>query len=163
MSILAIDFAKQTGHARLNDDQTISSGSKSFAPRQGETVRALFGKWDTWLELEIAQNKTTFISYELVKFEMGRAWTQIYHGMVGITMAAAYRHGIEIRGYPVADIKIAATGKGNAKKPAMVAAAAQMWPEQNIIDDNQADALWILYICMRDLGIFTKKNQSELF
>jgi Holliday junction resolvasome RuvABC endonuclease subunit len=50
---------------------------------------------------------------------------------------------IPYEGIPVATIKKHATGKGNAKKDAMMEAARARWPSVALEDDNHADALWI--------------------
>ena len=42
------------------------------------------------------------------------------------------------------EIKKHATGKGNAKKDAMVLAARLMWPDKDIMSHDVADALWLL-------------------
>jgi len=46
-------------------------------------------------------------------------------------------------GIPVGTVKKLATGKGNANKAAMVAAAARRWALADAVDDNEADALWV--------------------
>lgn len=50
---------------------------------------------------------------------------------------------IQYRGYSPTEIKRHATGKGNASKSDMMAAAVSRW-QRPIIDDNEADALWLL-------------------
>jgi hypothetical protein len=52
-------------------------------------------------------------------------------------------HDIQYQGVPVGTVKKHATGKGNSNKDAMVEAARSKWPDIDIKDDNQADALWI--------------------
>ena len=52
--------------------------------------------------------------------------------------------GIEYRGYSPSELKKHATGKGGSGKPAMLAAAQEMWPGKVFVDDNQVDALWLL-------------------
>jgi Holliday junction resolvasome RuvABC endonuclease subunit len=51
---------------------------------------------------------------------------------------------IQYKGVSPTEIKKHATRKGNAKKVHMIAAAKKKWPEVEIVDDNQADAMWIL-------------------
>lgn len=60
------------------------------------------------------------------------------------------RSNIEYKGYPSSEIKKHATGKGNANKDAMVKAAREKF-EIDIIDDNHADALWLLDLAKKDL------------
>lgn len=54
------------------------------------------------------------------------------------------QNGVEYRGYSPSEIKKHATGKGNANKEAMIAAARAKWPDKLIESSDTADALWIL-------------------
>lgn len=60
-------------------------------------------------------------------------------------------NGVEYRAYSPSEVKKLATGKGNANKDAMKKAAAEKWPGLEIVDDNHADALWLLELAKRDL------------
>jgi hypothetical protein len=68
----------------------------------------------------------------------------VYGGIMEVLRMWAETTGVEMAGVNVATLKKYATGKGNATKKMMVNAAQTKWPDQKIIDDNQADALWIL-------------------
>jgi Holliday junction resolvasome RuvABC endonuclease subunit len=57
--------------------------------------------------------------------------------------------GIEHRAYSATEVKKFATGKGNAGKPAMVA-AAQVKLGYTGDNDDEADALWILELAKHD-------------
>lgn len=59
-------------------------------------------------------------------------------------------NGIQYRGYSPTEIKKHATGKGNAGKPVVMAAAASKWPGRAFRDDNEADAVWLLDLAQRD-------------
>ena len=59
---------------------------------------------------------------------------------------------IPYRGIPVATIKKRATGKGNADKGQMIAAAKSRWPCHAFIDDNECDARWIAETAAVELG-----------
>ena len=67
-----------------------------------------------------------------------------YGALVAVLEMGAETHKVSVLPIPVGTIKKHATGKGNARKEAMVAAAKLRWPEIRICDDNHADALWIL-------------------
>lgn len=60
---------------------------------------------------------------------------------------------IEYRGVSPSEVKKFATGKGNANKEAMIAAAVSRWPAVPIADDNHADALWILALAQEQLQL----------
>jgi len=163
MNILVIDIATRIGHAQYIDGD-INSGTKSFAGLPGQPIGALFEKWTIWLVAQLDDNRMDLIGYELVNFPINsRAYEMIYHGMVGIMLAEAYKRGIETRGWTVIKVKQAATDSAKATKRGMIAAARAQWPNQNIVDDNQADALWVLYLAMGAMKIPQKKHYSELF
>lgn len=58
---------------------------------------------------------------------------------------------IEYRGYSSKEIKKHATGNGNANKEKMLEAAKNRWPNKEIIDHNEADALWLLDLVKKEL------------
>ena len=68
----------------------------------------------------------------------------------GVITLWAEENGIEYRGYSPAEIKKHATGKGNAGKALVIAAAkAKGWA---VGDDNEADALWLLDLAAKQYG-----------
>ena len=66
------------------------------------------------------------------------------HGLAAIVMRFAVVHDLPWSRVAPQSVKKHAVSKGNANKAQMVAAAKEKWPEQEIRDDNQADALWLL-------------------
>jgi crossover junction endodeoxyribonuclease RuvC len=50
---------------------------------------------------------------------------------------------VEYSALSPSEIKKHATGKGNAKKDAMIESARKKFPNIEIVDDNHADAIWI--------------------
>ena len=60
---------------------------------------------------------------------------------------------VEYMGKSPSEIKKRATGKGNANKEKMLEAAEKRWPEKNIVDHNESDALWLLDLVKHELGI----------
>ena len=55
--------------------------------------------------------------------------------------------------YPLTIKAFAIPQKGAKRdKVAMLAAARKRWPDVEVIDDNHADALWLLELCKTDLG-----------
>lgn len=71
--------------------------------------------------------------------------------MQGVIKLWCDSRDIPYRGFSPSEIKKHATGKGNANKAAMVAAAiAKGW---NPKDDNEADALWLLDLFKTDMAI----------
>jgi hypothetical protein len=84
---------------------------------------------------------------------------QVYGGFMYMLAAVCDEHDIPYQGLGVGEIKKSATGKGNASKERMMGEAQRKWglhgqagPEWDP-EENQADALWILYCGMRELGL----------
>lgn len=72
--------------------------------------------------------------------------------MVGALKSFCEARGIEYAGYNISEIKShAIKGKGKRDKDAMISAARKKWPDTEIVDDNHADALWILDLCSERL------------
>ena len=141
MRILAIDPGTKCGWA-LDDNGVVVSGVWNLAQRryQGGGMRFVL----------LAQNlrdigKVDRVYFEEVRRHMGVDAAHIYGGIVAVITGRCERQGTPYCGIPVGTIKKLATGKGNAGKDEMVEAARRLYPDQNVIDDNQADALCILH------------------
>ena len=153
--VLAIDPGTACGYAVRQGDRVLASGVWNLRPNRYE------GGGMRWLRLRsflsgacppsLPQAKPTLVAYEEVRRHMGTDAAHCYAGVVATIQAWCEDFAIPYTGVPVGTVKKTATGKGNADKTAMVAAAAARWPEQQIEDDNQADALWIAEVAIRTL------------
>lgn len=146
MNILALDLATQTGWAHSNG----LSGIQSFALRRGDSPGMRWLEFAAWLRRVLDRAPTDVIVYEQAHHR-GGASTHVGHGFIAQTEAIAAERKIEITNRHTATIKKYATGKGNAKKDAMLAAARKRWLGMEIIDDNQADALFLLSLVTEEL------------
>ena len=70
----------------------------------------------------------------------------------GVLKSLCEELNIDYRAFSASEIKKFATGKGNAKKTAMIEAAQE---KLGLIgdDDNEADAMWIYQVMKSSLGI----------
>ena len=102
-----------------------------------------FVKLRKFLAAAIQLGPDSMVVYEEVRGHKGVDAAQVYGGIVAMITEMCESQLIPYQGVPVGTIKKFATGKGNANKEAMVAAARMKWPELDIKDDNQADALWL--------------------
>jgi len=148
MNILAIDIGTTTGWALGMRDGTVHSGSQSFAPRRHDGPGQRWLKFSAWLGERARQaGELHAIYYELVmahgtKQNPNTIAAHVYGGFESHLQAWADRNRVPLVAVPVTVIKKAATGKGNAKKDAMIAAMRARG--HRVVDDNHADALALL-------------------
>lgn len=86
--------------------------------------------------------KPEAVGYEEVRRHRGVSAAHVYGGIVAVIVSECEEAGVPYAGQPVGTVKKLATGKGNANKAAMIAAAEERWDVQ-MADDNEADALWV--------------------
>lgn len=142
-TILALDLATVTGWA-VTSCGIVTSGTVSFAPKRGDGAGIRFLRFRRWFRDMLESEKPEQVFYELVQRHVSTYAAHAYGGFLAHVQAECEAKGVPYSGIPVGTIKKQATGKGNADKAAMIAAAAARWPDQKIADDNQADALWIM-------------------
>jgi len=141
-TILALDLGTTTGWAMLCDG-TITSGSESFKPRRFEGGGMRFLKFKRWLaDTKACTDGIDAVYFEEVRRHAGVDAAHAYGGFMAHLTAWCEHHQIPYQGVPVGTIKKHATGKGNASKEEMVAAAVARY--QWVKDDNEADALALL-------------------
>lgn len=149
MLILGIDPGTKCGWALLRDGERVASGVWDLKSKRHEGGGMRFLRARTYMS-EALQGVDA-VAYEEVARHAGTAAAHVYGGLVAVLQAECEQAGIPYRGIPVGTVKKRATGKGNAGKPAMVAAAVEQWGA--VADDNEADALWIAMVLTEDLGV----------
>lgn len=141
--ILALDLGTQTGWALASRDKSITSGSESFRPGRFEGGGMRFLRFKRWLtEIKNSVDGIDAVYFEEVRRHVGVDAAHAYGGFMAHLTAWCEHHQIPYQGVPVGTIKRHATGKGNADKPAMLAAMRARG--HSPVDDNEADALALL-------------------
>jgi len=149
-TILALDLGTQTGWALASRDGSITSGSQSFKPQRFEGGGMRFLRFKRWLSDVYAAATIHAVYFEEVRRHAGVDAAHAYGGFLAHLTAWCEHHNIPCQGVPVGTIKRHATGKGNASKPELVAAANRRGHAP--VDDNEADALAILYWAIETQG-----------
>ena len=174
--ILAIDLGTQFGWAMSPDGMTIESGTERLEQKRGDSHGIRFLRFRTKLcELIRPTNIQGYSLIDVIAFEKpharGGAATEILHGMRGVLLEVATSHDLGTMEIRAATAKKTATGRGNATKQLMLAAAYRRWPEQfwprpepgdtsvgfKMPGDSdghydQADALWLLETAREEIG-----------
>jgi len=146
MRILALDIATKTGFAVTDGE----SGTWNFTAKKDESK----GLRLVLLKRNIArihkEEPIDIVVFEAVRCTRNVQAVVAQSELQGIVKAWCEIKGIVYKGYTSSTIKKHATGKGNADKKAMVNSAAEFF-ETTIVDDNHADALWLLDLATIEL------------
>ena len=150
--LLALDLATTTGWALRSRDGHITSGSESFKPTRFEGGGMRYLRFKRWLtEVKQCADRVDAVYFEEARRHAGVDAAHAYGGFLAHLTAWCEHHQIPYQGVPVGTIKKHATGKGNASKAEMIAAArARGFNPQ---DDNEADALALLVWAVAQEGV----------
>ena len=108
-------------------------------------------RFRAWLErLATDAGPIGTIHFEEVRRHVGTDAAHVFGGLLATLTAWAETAGVPYQGVPVGTIKRHVTGRGNAPKPAMIAAACERGFSP--ADDNEADALAILLWAIETAG-----------
>jgi hypothetical protein len=150
-TLFAIDLGTTTGWALRSTDGLITSGTVSFRPSRYDGGGMRYLRFQNWLtEMDRLSGPIATIWYEEVRRHAGTDASHVYGGLMATLTAWAEMRGVPYQGVPVGTIKKFATGKGNAPKQAMIAAARAKGFSP--VDDNEADAIAILLWAIETRG-----------
>jgi crossover junction endodeoxyribonuclease RuvC len=150
--ILAIDPGTSCGWAVRHSADTWDSGVWDLAPRRHEGGGMRFLRLRAYLREVLDRFPPDVVAYEEVRMHRGVDAAHIYGGVVAVVVEECEARKIPYSTVHYATAKKTATGKGNADKAAMVAAANARWPRAEPFHDDEADARWIAEAAARDLA-----------
>lgn len=146
MITVSIDPGTRCGWAVLDAmGQRIASGDWDLSPRRHESAGMRFVKFERSLLDVLNTYPDCIVAYEEIRRHAGVDAAHVYGGIIATLQRVCLTRPagpIEYVGVPVGTVKKRATGKGNASKEAMIAAAEARWGVA-VSSDNEADALWI--------------------
>lgn len=149
--ILALDLGTTTGWALRSFDGLISSGTASFKPGRYDGGGMRYLRFTNWItDMDQLAGPIEAIWFEEVRRHIGTDAAHVYGGLMATLTSWAELRGVPYEGVPVGTIKKHATGKGNANKDAMIAAARVRGFSP--ADDNEADAIAILFWALETRG-----------
>ena len=141
--MLALDLGTTTGWTLRGHDGLITTGTASFKPGRYDGGGMRYLRFTNWLtELDRLSGPNSAIWIEEVRRHAGTDAAHVYGGLMATLTAWAELRGVPYQGVPVGTIKRHTTGKGNAPKEAMIAAARARGFSP--VDDNEADAIALL-------------------
>jgi hypothetical protein len=150
-TLLALDLGTTTGWAVHGADGLITSGTVSFRPGRFDGGGMRYLRFTNWMgELDRLSGPIAAIWFEEVRRHAGTDAAHVYGGLMATLTAWAELRGVPYEGVPVGTIKRHATGRGNAPKQDMIAAARARGFSP--ADDNEADAIAILLWALETRG-----------
>lgn len=142
--IVAIDPGTHCGFAVRDRNGRMDAGTWDLAPRRDEGPGMRVFRFATRLTDLLDLAKPDLVVVEKVRRHAGTQAAHVYGALVGRLQEICETRGVLHTSVEVAHVKKLATGKGNAKKDAMVAAANVRWGlTLEAKDENEADARWI--------------------
>ena len=142
--ILGLDLGSVTGWAVRHSADRIDSGSWSLKGGRFEGGGMRFVRLRQLVAEILDTVKPSLVAVEEVRRHLGTDAAHIYGGCLAVVSSECEVRGIPYRGIPVGTVKKTATGKGNADKGAMLAAANERWGLRlGAKDHDEADARWI--------------------
>lgn len=148
MTILSLDLGTKLGWAVYFGPGDILHGTVEFKTGRFEGGGMRWLRFRKWLDgMADGHGPMEAVYFEEVRRHIGTDAAHLYGGFVAQLTAWCEKRQIAYQGIPVGTIKKHATGKGNADKAAMIAAAKAkgFTPET----DNDADAIALLF-CVTD-------------
>ena len=145
----ALDLGVTTGWCIACEDD-IRCGTWWFTTKRGDGAGIRFLRFEHKLSELHEMFPVCHLIYERPINYTGRD-SSLAWGFAAILSKWGEKRNIPYECFGPTEIKKHATGRGNAKKSDVCAAAFQKWPEQNIVDDNVADALWLMDLARSQL------------
>lgn len=144
MKILAMDLGTVYGWAFDNEVEVLS-GRNSLKTLRHEGAGMRYFRFGQWLDAFVEKNGyPTVVYFEEVRRHNSVTSAHVYGGFMNTLTAWCEKWRIPYQSVPVGTIKKAFTGNGSASKQKMIRAAFDHFGVF-VDDDNQADALGILY------------------
>lgn len=144
--ILAFDLGTSLGYTMLVNDpqwsERLFSGTTKLPQSCHGRVAHLTA---ACLEFErlINAHRPTVVAYEAVRQLRGMDATYVWVGIETCLLLTCERLSVRTLGIPVATVKKIATGRGNADKLAMWAAASRRWPNWVAATEDEVDSRWV--------------------
>jgi Holliday junction resolvasome RuvABC endonuclease subunit len=151
--ILALDLATRTGWASW-DGERRESGYVDFDVKRGESPGMRYFRFNAWLQPLLEALHPQILVYEQPFVMRSGAAAEITLGFATRAQEACALRGIEHQPVSGSTLKKWTTGRGNAKKPEMVAAVIMrfgMLGGGSTLDHNQADAIALLEYARAEL------------
>lgn len=154
--VLGIDPAKRTGFALMRGKRLLLSGSFSMPTKKKDEQRPGWRFREFRASMFVELSRCCNVAYpDVIAIEwannMRSGVAMAMHGWVRYELLAwADSHGVAVTTVNPTDVKVHATGDGNATKTDMMKAAAEKFRIE-FGDNDEADAVWIADYARKNL------------
>lgn len=156
MIVIGIDPGTRCGWAVRYSESRWDSGTWDLRPRrfEGAGMRFLRARRQVREMLAgLAGQAQAMLAVEEVRRHLGVDAAHVFGGILAVVQEECEVALVPYQGIPVGTVKRVATGKGNASKAEMIAAANARWGlSLGPKDENEADARWIAEAAAQALG-----------
>jgi Holliday junction resolvasome RuvABC endonuclease subunit len=148
-AVLALDLGTHCGFALRKESRVVKSGENTFDKKKDDDDGERLFRYLQWLRYEVRSNNVKLITYEEVNFVSSQLQHRLWCGWMTSTLLVAKIEKVAVRGFATNVVKLAASGHGAAGKPRMMAAAKSHFGLGVLPEENEADALCVLYTTER--------------
>lgn len=142
---ISLDLGRHLGYCIRFDNGTYKTGCKDLAMPSGKGDKyAYYINLNKFLLKCHHTELITKIYIELVTFSTNTYATQAHGAYKAEVGTFARTRMIPVKEIPVSTVKKKLTGRGNASKAGMIH-YAEKWLGISIFDDNEADAVGVMY------------------
>lgn len=152
MNILALDIATVTGFCSRT-----ASGEWDLNPKRDESKGMRLIRFKSKLQDTCKADEIKVIVFERVSGFHKNAII-VAAELIGVLKVFCEENKIEYRAYSAAEIKKFGTGNGSANKTKMIEAAQKY--KTGVTSDNEADAILLYHLSVKDLNIGEYKFKS---
>lgn len=155
--VLGIDLGNTTGWAVVTADRAgVTIGEWDLRPRRFEGGGMRYLRFLRLLEDALRDVRPKLVAYEEVRRHIGTDASHVYGGFLSQLCVTCERLGVPYLGIPVSTVKRFATGRGNAGKDEVIAAAKRFLDGRGAhageLTHNSADALFVALSALPMLG-----------
>ena len=148
--IAALDIATLTGVC-VGEPEEVPQLSHNSFPSTGPDIGRFLDAGEVWIRSFLQAIQPALVVFEAPVLPQTTqiATVRKLHGLAGVIEMVCYREGVEVAEAHLQSVKKALTGKGNAKKPEMVAACRAYGFSPAVEDEADAFGVWLLTVRTR--------------
>lgn len=153
--VLGLDLATHCGWNLWTPDLEVG-GVWDLTPGRLDSTSMRLINLRAHLSKILKENKILrdgIVVWEEVTFVKHRLAYALHEQLASVVMTWCYDSLLDHTTHKIQPIKKYATGKGNANKTLMVAAAQKARPLRAFQDDNEADAFWVTELTKHKLAL----------